>query len=230
MHIAVLVKQIPKFEEMELGLDGRLRRDGIEPEMNPYCRRAVSKAVELAAERAGSQVTVFTLGPAAADDTLREAIAWGLERGVEMPRRARERCRVRRLRHPRHRQDARRLRSLGKAPSISCSPAATRSTPTPDRSAPSWPSSSISRSSPAFGTCRSKERASTPAASTTTAGCRPRSSSRPWSRARSACASPRRSTRRAAPRCRPSSSAASRPRISAPARGAPTLRPRGSVR
>ena len=84
MRIAVLVKQIPKFEEMELGPDGRLRRDGIEPEMNPYCRRAVSKAVELAAERPGSQVTVFTLGPPAADDTLREAIAWGLDRGVDI--------------------------------------------------------------------------------------------------------------------------------------------------
>ncbi len=56
MRIAVLVKQIPKFEEMELGPDGRMRRDGIELEMNPYCRRAVSKAVELAAERAGAGV------------------------------------------------------------------------------------------------------------------------------------------------------------------------------
>jgi electron transfer flavoprotein alpha subunit len=83
VRIAVLVKQIPKFEEMELGPDGRLRRDGIEPEMNPYCRRAVSQAVELAAAREGSQVIVFTLGPAAADDTLREAIAWGLDRNVD---------------------------------------------------------------------------------------------------------------------------------------------------
>jgi electron transfer flavoprotein alpha subunit len=69
---------------MELGPDGRLRRDGIELEMNPYCRRAVSKAVELAGERDGSRVTVFTLGPPAADDTLREAIAWGLERDVDI--------------------------------------------------------------------------------------------------------------------------------------------------
>ena len=84
MRIAVLVKQIPKFEEMELGPDGRLRRDGIELEMNPYCRRAVSKGVELAAERAGSRVTVFTLGPPPAEDTLREAIAWGLERDVDI--------------------------------------------------------------------------------------------------------------------------------------------------
>ena len=84
MRIAVLVKQIPKFEEMELGADGRLRRDDIELEMNAYCRRAVSQAVELAAERAGSTVTVVTLGPPSAEDTLREALAWGLERGVDI--------------------------------------------------------------------------------------------------------------------------------------------------
>ncbi len=84
MRIAVLVKQIPKFDEMELNEDGRLRRDGIELEMNPYCRRAVAKACELASERAGSTVTVLTLGPPAADDTLREAIAWGLERAVDI--------------------------------------------------------------------------------------------------------------------------------------------------
>jgi electron transfer flavoprotein alpha subunit len=84
VRIAVLVKQIPKFEEMELTADGRLRRDGIELEMNPYCRRAVAKACELAGERPGSKVTVLTLGPPAADDTLREAIAWGLERGIDI--------------------------------------------------------------------------------------------------------------------------------------------------
>src|SRR5258707_7550749 len=84
VRIAVLVKQVPKFEEMELGRDGRLRGDGIELELNRYCRRAVSKAVELAAERAGSRVTVFTLGPPAAEDSLREAIAWGLDRSVDI--------------------------------------------------------------------------------------------------------------------------------------------------
>jgi electron transfer flavoprotein alpha subunit len=84
MRIAVLVKQVPRFEEMTLGPDGRLRRADVELEMNPYCRRAVAKAVELAAERAGSTVTVFTLGPEPAADTLREAIAWGLARGVDI--------------------------------------------------------------------------------------------------------------------------------------------------
>ena len=81
MRIAVLVKQVPKFEAMELGPDGRLVREGLELEMNPYCRRAVSKGVELA-QATGGTCTVFTLGPPAAEDTLREAIAWGATDGV----------------------------------------------------------------------------------------------------------------------------------------------------
>jgi electron transfer flavoprotein alpha subunit len=82
MRIAVLVKQIPAFEDMELGPDGRLKRVGLELEMNPYCRRAVSAGVELAAATGGT-VTIFTLGPPSADDTLREAIAWATARDVE---------------------------------------------------------------------------------------------------------------------------------------------------
>ena len=81
MRIAALVKQVPAFEEMRLGPDGRLARDGIELEMNPYCRRAVAQAVELADQTDGS-CTFITLGPPSAEDTLREAIAWALERDV----------------------------------------------------------------------------------------------------------------------------------------------------
>lgn len=84
MRIAALVKQIPAFEEMELGPDGRLRREGLELEMNPYCRRAVAQAVELAATQPAPHSVVFvTLGPPTADDTLREAIAWADDHGVE---------------------------------------------------------------------------------------------------------------------------------------------------
>jgi electron transfer flavoprotein alpha subunit len=81
MKIAVLVKQVPRFEAMELGPDGRLLRDGLELELNPYCRRAVSKAVELAGEGRGT-VTVITLGPSTAEDVLREAVAWGATDGI----------------------------------------------------------------------------------------------------------------------------------------------------
>src|SRR5262249_35826778 len=81
MRIAVLVKQVPKFEAMELGPGGRLVREGLELEMNPYCRRAVSKGVEVA-KASGGTCTVCTLGPPAAEDSLREAIAWGADDGV----------------------------------------------------------------------------------------------------------------------------------------------------
>src|SRR5881227_1147285 len=81
MRVAILVKQVPKFEAMELGPGGRLVREGLELELNPYCRRAVSKGVELAAATGGT-CTVITLGPPAAEDVLREAIAWGADRGV----------------------------------------------------------------------------------------------------------------------------------------------------
>ncbi|MEY2452451.1 MAG: hypothetical protein QOD92_2025 [Acidimicrobiaceae bacterium] len=81
MRVAILVKQVPKFEAMELGPGGRLVREGLELELNPYCRRAVSKGVELAATTGGT-ATVFTLGPLPAEDVLREAIAWGADDGV----------------------------------------------------------------------------------------------------------------------------------------------------
>ena len=116
MRIAVVVKQVPAFTEMALDADGRLVRTGLPLELNPYCRRAVSQAVDLAAappaapasaqpvaarapigpsahpvaarpgdgRAADPSVTVVTLGPPAAEDVLREAIAWGSERGVDV--------------------------------------------------------------------------------------------------------------------------------------------------
>ena len=83
LRIAALIKHIPAFEELTLGPDGRLVREGMDLEMNAYCRRAVAQAVALAVEQHAT-VTVFTLGPPAAEDSLREAIAWGEDRGVEI--------------------------------------------------------------------------------------------------------------------------------------------------
>ncbi|GAA3811048.1 hypothetical protein GCM10022226_34390 [Sphaerisporangium flaviroseum] len=57
-------------------VEGRLERVGVPLEMNPYCRRAVAKGVELGG------TTVITLGPPSAEEVLREAITWGAERGI----------------------------------------------------------------------------------------------------------------------------------------------------
>jgi electron transfer flavoprotein alpha subunit len=81
VRIGVLAKQVPRFEELALGLDRRLRRDGLDLEINPYCRRAIAKGVELAAATGGG-CTVFTLGPPDAAEVLREAVAWGADEGV----------------------------------------------------------------------------------------------------------------------------------------------------
>ena len=83
LRIAALIKQVPLAEGLELGPDGRLQREGLALEMNPYCRRAVSKGVELA-KATGGTCTVFTLGPPSAEDALREAVAWGADGGVHV--------------------------------------------------------------------------------------------------------------------------------------------------
>ncbi len=81
LRVAALVKQVPVVEEMALGPDGRLRRDGVALEMSAYCRRAVAKGVELARSSGGSCVAI-TLGPPPAEQVLREAVAFGADHGV----------------------------------------------------------------------------------------------------------------------------------------------------
>jgi electron transfer flavoprotein alpha subunit len=82
LRVASTAKQIPHPEAMRIE-DGRLVRDGVELEMNAYCRRAVAEGVTLAAETGGS-CTVVTLGPPSAEDVLREAIAWGADVGLHL--------------------------------------------------------------------------------------------------------------------------------------------------
>ena len=83
LRIAALVKQIPKFDEMQLGADGRLVRDGLELHMNDYCRRGVRAGCDLA-EATGGTCTAITLGPNSADSVLREAILCGCADGIHV--------------------------------------------------------------------------------------------------------------------------------------------------
>ena len=81
MKIAVLVKQIPA--PAQLRLDGAtVVRDGVDLEVNAYCRRANAKAVELAGDT--GEVVVFTMGPPSAEDALREMLACGATRAVHL--------------------------------------------------------------------------------------------------------------------------------------------------
>ncbi len=82
LRVASLAKQIPLAESMRLE-DGRLVRDGLDLEMNAYCRRAVAHGVTLARETGGT-CTALTLGPPSAEDVLREAVAWGADGGLHV--------------------------------------------------------------------------------------------------------------------------------------------------
>jgi electron transfer flavoprotein alpha subunit len=83
LRIAALIKQIPVAETLTLGPDGRLARQDLALEMNAYCRRAVSKGVELA-RASGGTCTVVTLGPPSAEDVLREGLAWGADNALHL--------------------------------------------------------------------------------------------------------------------------------------------------
>lgn len=81
MRIAVLVKQIPAPEQLRMEA-GRVAREGVDLEVNAYCRRANAKAIELAGDQ--GEVVVFTMGPPSAEMALREMIACGSTRGVHI--------------------------------------------------------------------------------------------------------------------------------------------------
>jgi electron transfer flavoprotein alpha subunit len=84
LRTVALVKQVPRGDHSgRLRADGRLEREGAVAEMNPWCRRAVAQAVRLAAE-SGGRSTVVTMGPPAAVDVLREALACGADGAVHV--------------------------------------------------------------------------------------------------------------------------------------------------
>jgi electron transfer flavoprotein alpha subunit len=84
MKIAVCVKQVPvvsllKFDEETK----RLVREGVPSEVNPFDVLAMSAAAQLK-ESAGAEVVVFTMGPPAAREALRQCLAMGADRGVHL--------------------------------------------------------------------------------------------------------------------------------------------------
>ncbi len=87
MKIGVLVKQVPDTEtKIRIAPDGTdIVRDGIKMIMNPYDELAVEQALLIKEKLGGdSTVTVVSLGPAGASETIRTALAMGADRGVHL--------------------------------------------------------------------------------------------------------------------------------------------------
>ncbi len=84
MKIAVCIKRVPDSEaRVKIGADGKaLDEAGVKFILNPYDEFAVEEALQRK-ERAGAgEVVVVSVGPAAAQETIRTALAMGADRGV----------------------------------------------------------------------------------------------------------------------------------------------------
>lgn len=87
MHIVVLVKPVPDPASggERLGPDGRLDRTAAPAVVNGNDEYALEAALKLTAAAAeGSEVTLLSMAPASAPDTLRKALAMGATRGIHV--------------------------------------------------------------------------------------------------------------------------------------------------
>jgi len=82
MNIVVCVKQVPDTTaKKELTGDFLLNRDQLESVVNPFDEYALEEALRLK-EAQGGEVTVLTMGPPSAEDSMRKALAMGADGGM----------------------------------------------------------------------------------------------------------------------------------------------------
>ena len=85
MNIVVCVKQVPDtYEEKKLSdADKTLDREGVEGVMNELDEYAVEEALRLK-EAHGGEVTILTMGPEKAVETIRKALSMGADSAVHV--------------------------------------------------------------------------------------------------------------------------------------------------
>lgn len=84
MHIIVCIKQVPDVKEVKWDPQtGSLIRKGIPSIINPNDRNAVEAGLRLR-EKHGGEVSVLSMGPSQVEEALREALAMGADRAVQL--------------------------------------------------------------------------------------------------------------------------------------------------
>ena len=82
MHIVVCIKQVPDSAQIRVHpVTNTIMRQGVPTIINPYDLFALEEALRLR-DRLGGEVTVLTMGPPMAEDSLRKALGIGADRGV----------------------------------------------------------------------------------------------------------------------------------------------------
>jgi electron transfer flavoprotein beta subunit len=84
MKIAVCIKRVPDSEtRVKIASDGKsLDEAGVKFVLNPYDEFAVEEALRRKENAGSGEVAVLCLGPAAAQETIRTALAMGADRGI----------------------------------------------------------------------------------------------------------------------------------------------------
>lgn len=82
MHIVVCIKQVPDSAQIRVHpVTNTIMRQGVPTIINPYDLFALEQALRLRDEHKG-EVTVLTMGPPMAEDSLRKALTFGADRAV----------------------------------------------------------------------------------------------------------------------------------------------------
>src|SRR5579875_1422159 len=82
VNIVVCVKQVPETSAKKtIGPDFRLNRSELEAVINPFDEYAIEEALRLK-EQHGGEVTILSMAPESAEDSIRKALAMGADRGV----------------------------------------------------------------------------------------------------------------------------------------------------
>lgn len=81
MNFLVCLKQTFDTEEKIVLSNGEISEDGVEFIINPYDEYAIEEAIRLK-EVHGGEITVLTIGPDRAEQTLRSALAMGADKAI----------------------------------------------------------------------------------------------------------------------------------------------------
>ena len=82
MHIVVCMKQVPDSAQIRVHpVTNTIMRQGVPTIINPYDLFALEEAMRWR-DRFGGEVTVLTMGPPMAEDSLRKALTFGADRAV----------------------------------------------------------------------------------------------------------------------------------------------------
>ncbi len=84
MKVVVCIKQVPYVDQLRFDAQaGRLIREGVDSEINPFDKRALAEAINLK-NKFGAETIVVTMGPPQAASALREALAMGIDRAIHL--------------------------------------------------------------------------------------------------------------------------------------------------